>query len=73
VVGGEVAEGVIRAGQRLKITRRDNELGLARVVELQQQKTAAREVEAGKQFGALLESKIGLAAGDQWELFESSD
>jgi 2-polyprenyl-6-methoxyphenol hydroxylase-like FAD-dependent oxidoreductase len=37
------------------------------------EKTAAREVEAGKQFGALLESKIGLAAGDQWELFESSD
>lgn len=64
VVGGKVDEGSIAVGEIVKIVRRESEIGSGKVKGLQQQKTEVKEVPAGKEFGALIESKFEIAVGD---------
>ena len=54
----------------MRITRRGAVLGQGKIVELQQQKLATKEIAAGNQFGMMLESKITIAAGDTLEVIE---
>lgn len=70
VVGGVVTSGRMVIGKPVKILRRENEVGRGKVVELQEQKLPTREVEQDHQFGAMVESKLPLAAGDVLEVFE---
>ncbi len=67
VIGGQVTEGKLVDGQTLKILRRDAVIGQGKVLELQQDRLPTREVETDKQFGARLESKVTIAAGDKLE------
>ncbi len=65
VLGGKVIEGVITSGEEVKIIRREAEIGRGRIRELQQQKVKATEAKKDTEFGAMIESKIEIVAGDQ--------
>ena len=69
VVGGRVLEGKLTALGRVKIVRRDFEIGRGKIVELQQQKLKAREVAEGNEFGMMIESEYDVAEGDSIEEF----
>ncbi|PIR46713.1 MAG: translation initiation factor IF-2 [Candidatus Vogelbacteria bacterium CG10_big_fil_rev_8_21_14_0_10_45_14] len=64
VLGGSVLEGVLNKGARLRVMRNEHEIGRGKIVELQEQKIAVPKVEAGNQFGAMIESTIPLAERD---------
>ncbi|MEK7461521.1 MAG: translation initiation factor IF-2 [Patescibacteria group bacterium] len=64
VIGGRVLSGQIKHGAVVKIIRREAELGTGKIKELQQSKIAADVVNEGTEFGAMIESKIEVAAGD---------
>lgn len=69
IIGGKVEEGEIVSGEQVKIIRRDVEVGRGRLRELQTQKEKTGRVEEGKEFGAMLESKVEVAPGDKIECF----
>ena len=69
VVGGEVIEGSISTGAKVKILRRDFELEKGTVSGLQKQKMEVKEVQEGDQFGSMVEAKKEIAAGDVLEAF----
>ncbi len=69
VVGGKVLEGEIKLKSKVKISRRGKIIDEGEILELQQQKKRARKVEAGLEFGALIESKYDIAPGDVIESF----
>jgi len=54
VMGGKVTEGLIRKGNSVKITRRGEEVGTAKVQGLQQARSEANEVSEGNEFGMSL-------------------
>jgi translation initiation factor IF-2 len=64
VVGGRVLSGQIKRGTSVKIIRREIELGTGKVKELQQSKIAIDSVNEGVEFGAMIESKMEIVAGD---------
>lgn len=70
IVGGKVLEGEIPADGLFRIIRRENILGDGRIKELQQKKEKSGKVEAGNEFGALLEAKQEVAAGDTLEIYK---
>ena len=63
VLGGRVEEGVIKMNQRVRILRRDIEIGTGGVKNLQQYKSDVQQVEEGE-FGMQIETKAEVAAGD---------
>ncbi|MFA6536759.1 MAG: translation initiation factor IF-2 [Candidatus Paceibacterota bacterium] len=65
ILGGRVEEGAINLGDEVKIVRRENELGKGKVKNLQQGKKDTKEVLAGNEFGAQIESSIEIAPGDR--------
>ncbi|MCX6757568.1 MAG: translation initiation factor IF-2 [Candidatus Nomurabacteria bacterium] len=69
IVGGKVIEGNILIDQVVKIIRRENEIGRARIVNLEKGKTKTSSVEEGTEFGMMIESKIEIVAGDVVECF----
>ncbi len=70
IVGGKVASGQISVGENVKIKRREIEIGMDKIKELQTQKVKTSEVAEGYEFGAMIESKIELAPGDFIESFK---
>ncbi len=70
VLGGVVTTGLIQPNKPFKIIRREAEIGRGKLVELQEQKLAAKEVLQDHQFGAMVESKVSIAAGDYLEVIE---
>ncbi len=64
VLGARVISGSIGKNGNVKITRRDAEIGLGKIKELQQSKMAAESITEGNEFGALIESKMEIAPGD---------
>lgn len=69
VIGARVESGVISFNDEIRVMRRDNEIARGRVRELQHMKSKVGSVDEGKEFGALLESKIEIAPGDKIEAF----
>ncbi len=69
VIGARVESGSIKLGAQVKIMRRDAEIGVGKVKELQVQKVKSSEVTEGKEFGALIEAKVEIAPGDKVESF----
>ena len=67
VLGARVLSGKMAVGNSLKIMRRETEIGRAKLRELQQAKVSASEVLENSEFGALIESKLEIAAGDVLE------
>jgi translation initiation factor IF-2 len=70
VLGGRVDEGVIKLGQRVKITRRDIEIGKGTIKNLQQYKSDVKQVDEGE-FGMQLETRTDIAAGDYLVPFDT--
>lgn len=69
ILGGKVTDGVLNTGDEIKIIRRGAEIGKAKIRELEQQKVKTSEVAKDREFGALVETKIEIAAGDLLEAF----
>lgn len=70
VLGGRVDNGVIKLGQTVRILRRDIEIGLGEVKNLQQAKSDVSSVSDGE-FGMQLSTKTDVNAGDYIEAFET--
>lgn len=70
VIGGKVKEGVIRTGNRIRILRREKEIGQGIIQGLQQQKSVSEEIAEGVEFGSSIDAKIEILAGDELETFE---
>lgn len=70
VIGGKVREGKLIVGEKVKIIRRDNEIGKGVIRNLQQQKEEVREVNEGNECGMMIESRTEIAEGDKIEVFE---
>ncbi|MDD3662701.1 MAG: hypothetical protein PHT84_02440 [Candidatus Pacebacteria bacterium] len=69
VIGGKVTSGQIKSGGNIKIMRRDFELGLGKIVELQHNKIKVKEVSVEEDCGMMIESKVDIATGDVFEAF----
>lgn len=69
VIGGKVIEGKIILGGKIRIMRRDFEIGNGKIVELQANKVKSKEVLEGIECGIQVESKIDIAPGDILEVF----
>lgn len=69
VLGGRVESGTLTAGAQFRHMRRDLELGRGEIKSLQSGKIAAKSVEQGSEFGAMVEISAEPAAGDHLECF----
>lgn len=69
ILGGLVETGSIKNGSAVKIMRRDAEIGVGKIRELQAQKVKSEEVASGKECGALIEAKIEIVQGDRLQTF----
>ncbi|OGG66210.1 translation initiation factor IF-2 [Candidatus Kaiserbacteria bacterium RIFCSPLOWO2_02_FULL_45_11b] len=69
VLGARVEEGHIKMNQRVKITRRDVEIGKGVIKNLQQYKSDVQQVEEGE-FGLQLDTKYEVAPGDHLEPYD---
>ncbi len=69
VLGGRVEEGLLRRDQRVRVLRRDVEVGEGVLKNVQQYKSDVSQVEEGE-FGMQLESRAEVAPGDIIEAFD---
>lgn len=69
VLGGRIEEGKLALNQRVRITRRDLEIGRGVLKNLQQQKSNVQQVSDGE-FGMQVDSKTEIAPGDYIEAFD---
>ncbi|HLP86489.1 MAG TPA: translation initiation factor IF-2 [Candidatus Paceibacterota bacterium] len=70
IVGGKVTAGKITLGSKIRIMRRDFEIGTGRIAELQINKLKGSEVLEGNDCGLQVETKIDIAPGDVLEAYE---
>ena len=71
IIGGKVSEGVLKKGAVFDVLRRNKKIGEGKIENLQQGKINIPEVPAGGEFGALANSKISIAEGDELETFSA--
>jgi len=64
VLGGKVETGKINLGDKIKIMRRENEIGRGEIVELQHARSQVKTVEADTECGLMIEAKIEIVTGD---------
>lgn len=69
VLGGRLDAGVLKAGQTVRILRRDIEIGEGEIKNIQQAKSNVSQVSDGE-FGIELMTKTDVAAGDHIEAFD---
>lgn len=69
ILGGLVETGSIKNGSAVKIMRREAEIGVGKIRELQSQKVKSDEVSSGRECGALVEAKIEIVPGDRLQTF----
>lgn len=77
IIGGLVDEGEIRKSKQVAIWRKDaegeqQEVGRGEILDLQQNKIAAKEVSRGNEFGMKVKTNIRLVEGDVLESFEET-
>ncbi len=70
VLGGKVKSGKLKLNGKIKILRRENELGFGTIKTLQSNKQDMQEVQEGEMYGALIKTNIPLAEGDILILME---
>jgi translation initiation factor IF-2 len=70
IVGGKVITGKIALGSKIRIVRREFEIGTGKISELQINKIKAKEVFEGSDCGLQVETKMDIAPGDVLEAFE---
>lgn len=71
IIGGKIDDGFLAVGETIKIIRRDTEIGAGKIRGMQQQKSDVKEVKAGFEFGAMVESKIEIVVGDVLRSFQT--
>lgn len=64
IAGAKVVEGKISRKYPVFLTRNQEEIGEARIISLKQQKLDVNEVEAGQEFGLVLDKKFDFFLGD---------
>lgn len=69
VIGGRVKEGRLELGAKVKILRRDRQVGTAIIRELQKGKQDAQFVEMDEEFGSRVDTRFDIAEGDTIEAF----
>ncbi len=69
VLGGRMEDGHVKLQQRVKVLRRDIEIGKGIIRNLQQQKSDVQKIDEGE-FGMQLETKAEIAPGDHLECFD---
>lgn len=69
VLGGLVVSGRINLGDKVKIMRRENEIGRGEIVELQHARSQVKSVEADTECGLMIEAKIEIVTGDVIQAF----
>ena len=69
VLGARVEEGLIKMNQKVKITRRDVEIGKGTIKNLQQYKSDVQQVEEGE-FGLQIDTRYEVAPGDHLEPYD---
>lgn len=69
VIGGRVSEGVLKKGAEFYVVRRGNKIGEGKFENLQSGRADTNKIEEGE-FGALINSKVAVLAGDELENFE---
>ena len=69
VLGGRVLEGTISVKQKIRIFRRDIEMGSGVIKNLQQAKSDVQQVTDGE-FGMQMDTKAEIAEGDTFEAFD---
>lgn len=67
IVGGRVEKGALQHGSELRVTRRGEMLGTAKITSLRRQKVEVKQVEAGDEFGAEVKTAVAVAPGDMLE------
>ncbi len=70
IIGGKVEEGEIRKNGQIGILRAGEELGTGEILELQQNKVAAKMINAGSEYGMKIKTNVKIAEGDVLESFE---
>jgi translation initiation factor IF-2 len=69
VIGARLDSGAIKVGDHMKIDRRGLPLGNGKVTNLQQARADVKEIRTEGEFGAQLETKVDIAAGDTITMF----
>jgi translation initiation factor IF-2 len=69
VLGGLVTTGRINLGDKVKIMRRENEIGRGEIVELQHARSQVKSVEADTECGLMIEAKVEIVTGDVIQAF----
>jgi translation initiation factor IF-2 len=64
VLGGLVVTGKINLGDKVKIMRRENEIGRGEIVELQHARSQVKTVEMDTECGLMIEAKVEIVTGD---------
>jgi len=70
VIGGKVFNGLLKINSKVKISRRNFEIGVGKITELQMMKIKTQEVLEGNECGLQVESKTEIITGDILEAFE---
>jgi translation initiation factor IF-2 len=65
IVGGVVESGELKVGNNIEIKRREEVISYGKIKNLQSKKVEVDIIEEGKEFGAMIESKIEIAVGDR--------
>lgn len=69
VAGGKVSEGSLKTKTKIRIARRGEKIGDGEILELQKQKIVTDNVDAGSEFGVMINSSVEIANGDTIEAF----
>ena len=70
VLGGRLEEGIIKMNQRVRILRRDIEIGTGTIKNLQQAKSDVQQIDGGE-FGMQVETRAEIAPGDYLKPYDT--
>jgi translation initiation factor IF-2 len=70
VIGARLDTGFIKLGDLVKIDRRGIDLGTGKITNLQQARVDVKEIRTEGEFGAQIETKVDIAAGDTFTFFQ---
>ncbi len=72
VVGGKVVEGFLARGADVRVMRRDAEVGIGKIRNIQTNKEDVARIEVEREFGARIAAEFEIAQGDVLEAFTAS-
>ena len=64
IIGGKVVSGEVKNNAAFEVQRNSKEIGIGRIVNLQQQKKDVVKVEVGNECGLLVQSEVEIRVGD---------